>query len=216
MIQDIIAIGTQAPSSGSPAAAAAAASVDFQNFLKLLTTQLRNQDPLSPLDSTQFVAQLASFSTVEQLVKANAQLDAIAAGLGAASIEKFAGWIGLEAEVKGAPAAHNGAPTPFRISANASATRVDVVVRDAAGREVSRGPAANTDDIQYWDGADAAFGAYFLSAEYFDGSKLIDTQPASAFSLLEQARLANGAVKLTLSSGVEIDPSQIIGLREPR
>jgi flagellar basal-body rod modification protein FlgD len=53
-------------------------TADFQSFLRLLTAQLRNQDPLSPLDSTQFVAQLASFSTVEQLASANTRLDKIA------------------------------------------------------------------------------------------------------------------------------------------
>jgi flagellar basal-body rod modification protein FlgD len=47
---------------------------DFQTFLTLLTTQLKNQNPLEPLDSTQFVAQLASFSSVEQQVKTNDRL----------------------------------------------------------------------------------------------------------------------------------------------
>ncbi len=48
---------------------------DFQTFLKLLTAQMRNQDPLEPLDATQFVAQLASFSSVEQQIETNAKLD---------------------------------------------------------------------------------------------------------------------------------------------
>ncbi len=50
------------------------AGTDFQTFLTLLTTQLRNQDPLKPMDSTQFVAQLASFSAVEQQVRTNEKL----------------------------------------------------------------------------------------------------------------------------------------------
>ena len=50
-------------------------SGDFNTFLKLLTTQLENQDPLQPMDSTEFIAQLASFSSVEQQIGTNTRLD---------------------------------------------------------------------------------------------------------------------------------------------
>lgn len=50
---------------------------NFNNFLQLLTTELKNQDPLNPLDPTQTVTQLATFSTVEQAVKTNALLKQI-------------------------------------------------------------------------------------------------------------------------------------------
>jgi flagellar basal-body rod modification protein FlgD len=213
MIQEITAARAQPAGAAAPTAAT---SVDFQSFLRLLTAQLRNQDPLSPLDSTQFVAQLASFSTVEQLVNANGRLDAIASTVGSTGIEKFAAWIGLEAEVTGAPAFHSGALTPFRIPANASATRVDLVVRDAAGAEVGRGAANNSNDIQFWDGGDAPHGGYFLTAEYFDGSKLIGSKPASTFAVVDQARLVKGEVKLVLAGGVEVDPADVIGLSGSR
>lgn len=54
---------------------------EFNNFLELLTAQIRNQDPLEPLDSTQFVEQLATFSTLEQQVQSNTRLDTIASTL---------------------------------------------------------------------------------------------------------------------------------------
>lgn len=50
-------------------------TVDYQSFLKLLVAQMRNQDPTNPMDSTQYVAQLAAFSQVEQSVQINAKLD---------------------------------------------------------------------------------------------------------------------------------------------
>jgi flagellar basal-body rod modification protein FlgD len=50
---------------------------DFQTFLKLLTAQMRHQDPLEPLDATQFVAQLAAFSSVEQQIETNTKLETI-------------------------------------------------------------------------------------------------------------------------------------------
>jgi flagellar basal-body rod modification protein FlgD len=50
---------------------------EFNSFIKLLTAQVRNQDPLSPLDSTQFVEQLATFSSLEQQVNTNTNLKSI-------------------------------------------------------------------------------------------------------------------------------------------
>jgi flagellar basal-body rod modification protein FlgD len=61
--------------------AAKAATVDYNAFLKLLVAQLENQDPTNPTDSAQFMAQLASFSNVEQSIKANAKLDSLITSL---------------------------------------------------------------------------------------------------------------------------------------
>ena len=71
-----------------------AASADLESFLTLLTAQLRNQDPLSPLDSTEFIAQLASFSSVEQQIGTNSRLDQIVDQAVNGDIASFANWIG--------------------------------------------------------------------------------------------------------------------------
>ena len=61
-----------------PAAAqSSGASVDYQSFLRLLVAQMKNQDPTAPMDSTDYVAQLATFSQVEQSVQINARLTEI-------------------------------------------------------------------------------------------------------------------------------------------
>lgn len=54
-----------------------ASSLDYNAFLRLLIAQLKNQDPTEPMDSTQFVAQLATFSQVEQSVTTNSKLDSL-------------------------------------------------------------------------------------------------------------------------------------------
>lgn len=56
---------------------ATAASVDYQSFLKLLVAEMKNQDPTNPMDSTDYVTQLATFSQVEQSVQMNSKLDQI-------------------------------------------------------------------------------------------------------------------------------------------
>jgi flagellar basal-body rod modification protein FlgD len=82
---------------GTGAASAAAGqarsafSEDFDTFLTLLTAQVENQDPLAPLDSTQFVEQLATFSALEQQVTTNDHLEKIAALLAATIGERTIG-----------------------------------------------------------------------------------------------------------------------------
>ena len=66
---------TRRPTDG----AGPAATADFDAFLTLLTAQVRHQDPLAPIDSTQFVEQLATFSSLEQQVTTNEHLESIAA-----------------------------------------------------------------------------------------------------------------------------------------
>jgi flagellar basal-body rod modification protein FlgD len=80
---------TSATSSmGSAAATSAAATtasqnlVDYNSFLQLLVAQMKNQDPMNPTDSTQYLSQLASFSSVEQQVQTNAKLDALVTNSG--------------------------------------------------------------------------------------------------------------------------------------
>ena len=67
------------PLAGAAGAAAGGskASMDYDAFLKLLIAQMQNQDPTSPMDSTEYVAQFASFSVVEQSLQMNAKLDAL-------------------------------------------------------------------------------------------------------------------------------------------
>lgn len=59
------------------AATKGATTVDYESFLRLLVTQMKNQDPTAPMDSTDYVAQLATFSQVEQTVQTNNKLDSL-------------------------------------------------------------------------------------------------------------------------------------------
>lgn len=77
---DMSISATQATTNTTTTTTTAAKSktqVDYDSFLKLLVAQMKNQDPTNPMDSTQYVAQLASFSQVEQSVNMNAKLDSL-------------------------------------------------------------------------------------------------------------------------------------------
>ncbi|HEV2898082.1 MAG TPA: flagellar hook assembly protein FlgD [Pseudaminobacter sp.] len=70
-----VQMNTQAPSTTNATDQTSKTAVDYQSFLKLLVAEMKNQDPTNPMDSTQYVAQLAAFSQVEQSVQINTKLD---------------------------------------------------------------------------------------------------------------------------------------------
>ena len=83
--------GADRPPTTTQSDPASKTQVDYQSFLKLLVAQMKNQDPTNPMDSTQYMAQLASFSQVEQSVQMNTKLDQM---LQSSTLEQAASIIG--------------------------------------------------------------------------------------------------------------------------
>jgi flagellar basal-body rod modification protein FlgD len=196
----------------------AASAVDFQNFLTLLTAQLRNQDPLNPADSTEFVAQLAQFTSVEQLVNANNKLDNIASVLVAEGIEKYSGWIGKKAETVGAVGYFDGSqPVEYRLSGLSEARKVETVITNSTGKEVARFASLNNASVQSWDGLidgkPATAGAYAITAIYYDKNNTpIGEEIANVFGQVNAVRLDGEDPEIILNGGVRLDPEQITGI----
>jgi flagellar basal-body rod modification protein FlgD len=187
--------------------------VDFQSFLRLLTAQLRNQDPLSPLDSTQFVAQLANFSTVEQLVSANARLDRLAEGLVQSDLASFSNWIGRVAEIIDTPVRFAGAAVPFRVTPRTDASEAQLVVRDESGAEVHRTQIGNSDAVQHWTGQGAQFGElYTLEVAYLLETGETTTGSVTTFDAISAIRTTESGPIFSLSSGLSARRDSIVGL----
>lgn len=84
--------GTAAPADPRPLEAAAERNrLDYDAFLRLLTAQLTNQDPTKPMDSTEYVAQLATFSQVEQSIQTNRKLEGLVAAHALSSADGLIG-----------------------------------------------------------------------------------------------------------------------------
>ncbi|MCK0207926.1 flagellar hook assembly protein FlgD [Starkeya koreensis] len=74
---DVSAVGGPASSAATSSAKSSSGALDYTAFLQLLIAQMKNQDPTQPMDSAQYMGQLAAFSQVEQSVAANSKLDSL-------------------------------------------------------------------------------------------------------------------------------------------
>ncbi|MEX1661482.1 flagellar hook capping FlgD N-terminal domain-containing protein [Thioclava sp. 15-R06ZXC-3] len=194
-------------------------SADFQTFLTMLTAQMQNQDPLNPVDSTDYATQLATFSGVEQQVKTNDLLQNLAAQMGASGISELAGWVGMEARAE-APAWFDGstpvtlAPTPVR-----GADQTVLVVSDASGTTVAREAIAPTNEQVSWTGNDGSGGilpegVYSFSLESYNSGTLIGTNTVETYGHITEAQGGTDGTQLILKGGTVISTSDVKALRE--
>jgi flagellar basal-body rod modification protein FlgD len=195
----------------------AAVAGDFETFLSLLTAQMKNQDPLKPMESTEFVAQLASFSAVEQQVRTNDRLDDIFGALSGGSSAGLAEWIGHEVRAP-ARAAYGGAPIDVGVAPDSKADRAVLVVRNDFDTVVDRRAIDPTDTTVTWDGLDAlgnplAHGSYRFAVESYDGETLLGSAPGTVFAEVSEVRIVDGAPVLVVAGGDQIPLDQIAGLR---
>ncbi len=198
---------------------ASALSSDFETFLKMLTVQMENQDPLNPVDSADYAVQLATFSSVEQQVLTNDLLSSLAATMSGGGIGALGQWVGMD--VRAGVAAHfDGDPIELVMPEYEDAERRVLVVRDEAGEIATRLdiPASGADYT--WDGllADqsvAQDGIYQFSVETFKDGVLRTTDPVSPYSRVREAIIENGQTLLLLEGDILVTPSEVSGLRTP-
>jgi flagellar basal-body rod modification protein FlgD len=204
--------GTKAPEFTGRAGIAAS---DFETFLRMLTTQMQNQDPLNPMNATDFAQQLATFSGVEQQVRNNSLLASMAAQSG---IGDLAGWVGMEARSAG-PAAWRGAALDMALAPQPGADRAALVVRNALGAQVDSQPIAPDASGFRWnglgpDGTPLPEGTYsFELVSFSDGVPVATSTPEIYARVTEVRRDAAGPV-LVLAGGITADPAAITGLRQ--
>ena len=169
--------------SGSAATDKAKATLGKDDFLKLLVAQLKNQDPLNPSDPTQFTAQLAQFSSLEQLTSVNENLAAMAkASNNSQDLERLSAFsmIGRQVQMKGPDFKYSGAAVGFGYTLDTAASSMAVKIVDSNNQVVAMLPQASClpGAHEYsWDGtkmngAKAAVGDYHLVVERTDNGKV--------------------------------------------
>lgn len=193
---------------------------DFDTFLRMLTVQLQNQDPMNPIESSDYAVQLATFSGVEQQVKTNDLLSDLASGFQSMGLADLAGWIGKDVRST-APVAWEGAPLTVLPDPEPGATRATLVVRDARGDVVSREEIPPRATEYQWLGADATGmpltrGAYTLTVESQRGEAAATTRPVEHYARVVEARGGADGPRLVLAGGAEVAANSVTGIREAR
>ncbi|WP_224816472.1 flagellar hook capping FlgD N-terminal domain-containing protein [Hasllibacter sp. MH4015] len=215
---DVLPISqTTSSANGATASDAASITSDFELFLRLLTTQMQNQDPLNPTDSTEYTAQLATFSGVEQQVLTNDLLRDLQAGFTAMNMGQLSGWIGLEARAE-MPVNFTGQEVEVQVAPAPLADRMELIVRDQNGEMVARTPIPLSDEPYQWQGLDEngqplADGTYFLSAQSWSGETMLEERAAFVHATIQEAQTVNGEVWLTMDNGISIPADGVQALR---
>ncbi|CAG2145614.1 flagellar hook assembly protein FlgD [Cupriavidus plantarum] len=150
-------VGNDNSALNSALAGGSASAADIQNnFLKMLVTQMNNQDPLNPMDNSQLTSQLAQISTVSSLQNVNSTLNALLSQTAASRAMDSANLIGRTVLVPGsAVSVDGGVPGRIAVDIPSTADTVQVQVLDATGNVVRtidmKGQTAGVHDIA-WDG----------------------------------------------------------------
>ena len=166
-----------------PAAAGTPGANDAQDrFLKLLVTQLKNQDPLNPMDNAQITSQMAQISTVSGIDKLNATLQSMATSFSVGQSLQATAMIGHGVFVPGGTLQLDNGAAQFGVDLPQAADKVTVSILDGSGQLVHKtdlGPQpAGVLGFQ-WDGvtdsgASATAGRYSFSIEAVQGGKKVD------------------------------------------
>jgi flagellar basal-body rod modification protein FlgD len=127
---------SQGGSTSGAAAASTSLADNFDTFLHILTAQIQNQDPLEPLDSSEFTQQLVQFSGVEQQIRANQQLETLISATRSNAGAALSGYLGAEAELSSAGAHYRGQPVTWRYALPQDAAVASITVTDGKGKVV--------------------------------------------------------------------------------
>ena len=187
---------------------------DFETFLKMLTTQMQNQDPLNPVDSTEFATQLAMFTSVEQQVLTNDRLLSIQETLIGNELGQAADWVGKLARVEGDFVLGQAGMTFEFDPARTSDTRV-FVIRDDLGQTVFTKPLIASDAVMSWDGDAGISGAtYSPTIQTYDAEGHLVSEIAPAhYQRIEEIRLSQNGAMAILQDSSQVSLESIIALR---
>lgn len=193
-------------------------SQDYETFLQLMVAQIQNQDPLEPMDSTEFISQIATLTQVEQSVNTNSQLEQLRSTLALTASMSEATLIGRAVTVPSTTIQIESAGTPasFSYEIEGEASSATAIISDAEGnvlRAIEGLPGtAGTLNMVTWDGLDATgalvpAGTYQISLAAEDGTGGYNTYIRDT---VESVSYVGGEQLLNLRNGVEAYSGDIV------
>lgn len=193
---------------------------DFNMFLKLLTTQLQNQDPLKPMDSSEFTQQLVSYSQVEQAIKGNEKLEALATMLGGQTMSQAVSLIGRDVaiDMPTSVLGDTGARWQYTLAAPGTETKLSILDQNGNVVRTLNGEVAGGDHNLNWDGKNdagepMAAGLYTLKVETTNSAGNQIQSWVSAKGLVQSVHFENGEPLLDLG-GASVRLSEVVTVRQ--
>lgn len=210
-------------STGSSVAAASDAKLkdDLNKFLNLLVTQLKHQDPLDPMDATEFTSQLVQFASVEQQIHQNANLEKLISLQQGSQISSLVNYIGTNIEATGQvmPLSNGTSKFTYTLPAGVSKSNLNIV-NDKGISVYSADTAITAGPHGYiWDGRDKngilqPDGDYtvVVSAQDRDG-KILPVE-YTVFGRVTGATAENGNVSLFMGKNIHVPMDKIKSVTE--
>ncbi len=221
---------TTSATSGSSAAGALTAAatgntglntVNFDTFLKLLVAQLKNQDPLNPLDGTQFTGQIAQFSTLEQQINGNNYLKEILAQRDFGEQTLANSYLGKEVLGPGNLLVKDSATEEFGYTVGKNAKQVMIeIISNATGQTVRelKGDIAAGSHTMTWDGKNdkgeaVNNGTFTVRMTSRDVDGKVVASSASVYGQVSGVLNEAGKISLQTKDGRKFATSDVLGVR---
>ena len=198
------------------AASDTTSGADFNMFLKLLTTQMQNQDPLDPMKTSEYTQQLAQYSQIEQTVQQSGTLKNILDRLSTQDMAQASGMIGRNAVFDSAVSGLGAQPATWNYTPDRAVSSLVATVTDAQGNVVNAQTIAPADATgQYsWDGtrsdgSRAPDGSYTLAVNATDSSGNAVPVTVNGTGTIDAVSQSSGALAFTVN-GASLPMSSLL------
>ncbi|MCA0401938.1 MAG: flagellar hook assembly protein FlgD [Proteobacteria bacterium] len=207
-----------APAAANPADSKARIANNFDQFLQLLTMQLKSQNPLDPLDTNQFTQQLVQFASVEQQIKTNDNLSALVLANKTQNLTNALGFVGMRVTANGTKSMFKNGEASWQLNAP-RAGKATIVIKDANGNEVHSmtQTLAAGDQTLKWDGRlpngqTARDGQYSIVVSALDASGQSMTVKSEVSGIVDAVDVTGSVPTLKVGT-LEFPMTDVLSIR---
>ena len=221
---EINGVAFKDPTTGGGTSAASTGLADtFDTFLALLTTQLKNQDPLDPMESSEFTSQLVEFAGVEQSINANKKLDQLVQLQTSSQLNSAVSFIGKTVEVVSdlLLLKDGTAKVSYGLDRNAAQTIISITNQHGRAVRLVQGETDAGRHVFEWDGRDSngaevPDGVYGFTVVATDGDEQTIDTIAASFGRVTGIEVVENAPRLNIGElGVPFDAVFAVRENEP-
>lgn len=211
--------GTNSASSSSASSSLPSSTISSQQFLGLLVSELRNQDPMNATSVTDFINQMTAYTNFSQQQSINSNLNALAGAFSSLVTLNSVNYIGHTVEAKTDTSTLSDGKATYGYSLSSAAANVSITIKDASGKTVWTGTGTgNSGSNSFtWDGKDSS------GAQLSDGGKYtmsVTATDAAGNSVFNYATITGKVTGIDASTstpsltvnGVSVSAANIIGV----